>query len=212
MALPLTLRCRAVTAIVARLRVPRRRSVASPDRRCGRIRRQLMRPAAYDASHRIAVASRWERGGWASTGAAHHPDSFAVNPIRRSLVLVVVSAAAFIVPLAIGGPAAETVLLAGGWLGLLGVAIGTPVLCLSVIEEGCRRLRRRMQPPVEQLAITPRLINILRRHGYESIASIDRASDASLLLLSNMDARGVAEIRRALALWHYRQWQEHGFP
>jgi hypothetical protein len=36
--------------------------------------------------------------------------------------------------------------------------------------------------------------------------------DAMLLLLSNMDARGVHEIRRAIAVWKYRRWQEKGFP
>ena len=35
--------------------------------------------------------------------------------------------------------------------------------------------------------------------------------DDGLLLLSNMDARSVREIRRAITLWKYRRWQENGF-
>jgi hypothetical protein len=32
------------------------------------------------------------------------------------------------------------------------------------------------------------------------------------MLLSNMDHRGLREIRRAITLWKYRRWQEQGFP
>jgi hypothetical protein len=69
-----------------------------------------------------------------------------------------------------------------------------------------------MHPPVDQLDISPRLIHILLRHGYDTIESVDSAPDAALLLLSNMDARGVRDVRRAVAVWRYRRWQEQGFP
>ena len=36
--------------------------------------------------------------------------------------------------------------------------------------------------------------------------------DEALMMLSNMDARTVREIRRAINLWQYRRWQEAGFP
>jgi hypothetical protein len=44
-----------------------------------------------------------------------------------------------------------------------------------------------------------------------TIASVEEAPDAALLLLSNMDARALREIRRAISLWRYRRWQERGF-
>jgi hypothetical protein len=141
-----------------------------------------------------------------------HPDPFAVNPIRRSAGLVAVSAAAFFGPLMMGGAAAETALLAGGWLGMMGIAFGVPVLMLSLIEEGWRQLRFRLDPSVDRLDLSPRLVHVLRRHGYESISQVERAPDGVLLLLSNMDRRGLREVRRAISLYRYRRWQEQGFP
>lgn len=103
-------------------------------------------------------------------------------------------------------------MIAGGWLGAMGLAIGLPVLALSLAEAGWRRLCRRLRPSVEHLDLPPRLIHVLRRHGYDSISLIERTPDPALLLLSNLDPRGLHEIRRAIALWHYRRWQERGFP
>ena len=152
------------------------------------------------------------RGGWIGPVGGDHPDPFAINPIRRSAVLVAVSAAAFFGPLAVGGPAATTAMLAGGWMGMMGLAIGVPVLVLSLGEETYRRLHRQLRPAVDQLDLPPRLVHVLQRHGYTTIATVEHASDAALLLLSNMDPRGVREVRRAVSLWHYRRWQDRGFP
>ena len=171
-----------------------------------------MRFAASCSRLGIASATRPESGGWVGTSGAEHPDPFAVNPIRRSSVLVAVSAIAFFGPLAVGGQTATTAMLAGGWLGMTGLAFGVPVLALSLAEEGWRRLYRRRHPSLDQLDLPARLRHVLHRHGYDSIPVVERTPDAALLLLSNLDARGVHEIRRAIALWRYRRWQERGFP
>ena len=171
-----------------------------------------MPPASRDAPWRAYVASPPERGAWIGPAGGPHADLFAVNPIRRSAGLVAASAAAFFGPLLVGGQTAATMMLAGGWLGLIGLAMGVPVLGLSLAEAGWQRLSRRLRPPVDALDLPPRLVHLLRRHGYDSIDLVERAPDAALLLLSNMDPRGVREIRRAIALWRYRRWQEQGFP
>jgi hypothetical protein len=163
-------------------------------------------------SRSLREATRSDGGGWHGPVGAHHPDPFAVNPIRRSLGVVAFSAVIFFGPLLIGGAAAETALLAGGWLGMMGLAFGVPVLVLSVAEEGWRQARVRLDPPIDRLDLSPRLVHVLRRHGYESIAQVERTPDAVLLLLSNMDRRGLSEVRRAISLHRYRQWQERGFP
>jgi hypothetical protein len=103
-------------------------------------------------------------------------------------------------------------MLSVGWLAMTGLVIGLPVLVLSLIEEAVRLIRRKIRPTVDLLDLTPRLSHILVRHGYDAIDDVDRAPDAALLLLSNMDARGVQAIRRSVALWKYRRWQEQGFP
>ncbi len=171
-----------------------------------------MPPASPNSPWRAQVATRPERGVWIGPGGGPHADPFAVNPIRRSAGLVAVSTAAFFGPLLVGGQTAATVMLAGGWLGLIGLAVGVPVLGLSLAEAGWRRLVRRLRPPIDGLDLPPRLIHLLRRHGYDSIDLVERTPDAALLLLSNMDPRGVREVRRAVALWRYRRWQEQGFP
>jgi hypothetical protein len=157
------------------------------------------------------AALTW-RGCRSNPGTGHLADPFAVNPIRRSSTLVFGCAAIVFVPWFVDDEVATTVMLSVGWLAMTGLVIGLPVLLLSLVEEGVRFARRRLRPTVDQLEVTPRVAHILLRHGYESIDEVDRAPDAALLLLSNMDARGLREIRRAIALWKYRRWQEHGFP
>ena len=163
------------------------------------------------ASQRGAV-TRSERGGWIGPAGGSHPDPFAINPIRRASGVIVASALVFFGPLLIGGPVAETALLAGGWMGVLGLVFGVPVLALSLAEECWRRIRNRIDPPVECLDLSPRLHHVLHRHGYLSIAEVERAPDTALLHMSNMDRRGLREVRRAISLFRYRQWQESGFP
>jgi hypothetical protein len=103
-------------------------------------------------------------------------------------------------------------IIAGGWLGLIGLALGIPVLILSVAEELYRRLIERLRPSVHRLDLSPRIRHILTRHGYDAIAAVEQTPDAVLLLLSNMEQRDVRELRRAISLWRYREWQERGFP
>ncbi len=103
-------------------------------------------------------------------------------------------------------------MLTVGWLAMTGIVMGTPILLWSLVEEGWRRAQRRLDPPVEELDLAPRLRHVLVRHGYASIAQVERAPDAALLVLSNMDTRGLRDVRRAVSLWRYRRWQERGFP
>ena len=161
----------------------------------------------------------WRQAGARSVGgyrsdvyAGDTADPFAVNPIRRSLALVSVSGLVVFGPLLLGEAVAATVMLSVGWLAVTGLVMGIPILVWSLAEEGWRLLRRRLHPTVDQLALSPRVVHVLRRHGYESIAEVDRAADATLLLLSNMDPRALHEVRRAISLWKYRRWQERGFP
>jgi hypothetical protein len=160
---------------------------------------------------RSDVALAW-RGCRTNPGTGYLADPFAINPIRRSATLVTGCAAIVFLPWLFGEELATTVMLSVGWLAMTGLVIGLPVLLLSLAEQGVRALRRRLRPTVDQLEITPRVAHILLRHGYEAIDEVDRAPDAALLLLSNMDNRGVREIRRAITLWKYRRWQDQGFP
>ena len=139
-------------------------------------------------------------------------DLFAINPIRRSFGTIVVCLLLIGLPLLLlQGDAQMAVEIVAGWFGLTGLIICTPILLWSLGEEGWRLLERRLWPTIEDLELSPRAYNLLRRHGFVTIASVDRATDTSLLLLSNMDNRALQEIRRGVSLWRYRRWQERGF-
>ncbi len=171
-----------------------------------------MRVASSRTPLRTASSRHTQPGPRAVVYGSDVPDPFAVNPIRRSFGLVVVSAVVIFGPLAAGGDFAMSVMISVGWLVVTGLVIGTPILVWSLAEEGVRKLRRRIRPTVDALDLSPRVAHILTRHGYDEIDAVDRASDATLLLLSNMDARGLRETRRAINLWKYRRWQDRGFP
>ena len=171
-----------------------------------------MPPAPPRSPRPAPTQMRSDRGTWPAFVPSDHADPFAVNPVRRSGGLVLASAAALVGPLAVGGPEGATAMVAGGWLGMIGLAIGLPVLALSLLEVAWNRVRRRFDPAIDQLDLPPRLIHVLRRHGYDSIALVERTPDPALLLLANMDPRGLRDVRRAVALWRYRRWQEQGFP
>ena len=167
------------------------------------------------SSTRVARARPDRPTNLAPRGAVYSsevPDPFAVNPIRRSFGLVLVCGIVVFGPLAVGGSFAMSVMVSVGWLAVTGLVIGTPILLWSLAEEGIVLLRRRLRPGVDLLDLSPRVVHILTRHGYEEIEAVDRASDTTLLLLSNMDPRGLREIRRAINLWKYRRWQDQGFP
>lgn len=137
---------------------------------------------------------------------------FAVNPIRRALAVILVSLGLIGGPLLLPPGDARTVLLLFGvWFGVTGVVMCLPILLWCSIEEAWAWLQRRLWPTVESLDLSPRARNLLRRHGFVTIASVERMPDASLLLLSNMDRRALREIRRSISLWRYRRWQEGGF-
>lgn len=159
---------------------------------------------------RIGQSARF--GARSSAYSSDTPDPFAVNPIRRSFGLVLISGLTVFGPLAIGGSVAMSVMVSVGWLAVTGLVIGTPILIWSLIEEAIVIVRKRIRPTVDQLHLSPRVAHVLTRHGYQEIDAIDNASDTTLLLLSNMDARGLREVRRAINLWKYRRWQDQGFP
>lgn len=138
-------------------------------------------------------------------------DPFAVNPIRRSATLVAVCLIVLLGPWLVDEDFGVTVMLAVGWLAVTGLVMGTPVLIWSLAEAGIALVQRRIHPTVEQLGLSPRVEHILVRHGLTTIRDIDETPDDGLLLLSNMDTRGLREIRRSITLWKYRRWQESGF-
>jgi hypothetical protein len=140
-------------------------------------------------------------------------DIFAVNPLRRSAWVVGVSWLLLLVPIFfLEGELQALVLIAAGWVAATGIIMCTPILIWCLVEEVWKLVRRRISPPIESLDLSPRAFNLLRRHGFESIASVEATPDSSMMLLSNMDARAVREIRRAISIWRYQRWQERGFP
>lgn len=138
---------------------------------------------------------------------------FAVNPLRRSAWIVSISWAMLLGPVfLLSGDIQAMVLIAAGWLAAVGIVFCTPILIWCLIEEIWKLVRRRISPSIEALDLSPRAYNLLRRHGFESIAGVDATPDTSLMLLSNMDVRAIKEIRRAISIWRYQRWQERGFP
>lgn len=146
------------------------------------------------------------------TGHSDLGDLFSVNPIRRSLGVIVTSIIIMILPpMFLAGPAQAAALVLAIWFGCTGLILCIPILIWSVIEEIWRYCQRRLWPTVEQLELSPRAHNLLRRHGFVTITSVEQTPDTTMLLLSNMDHRALHEIRRSISLWRYRRWQERGF-
>lgn len=144
---------------------------------------------------------------------ASSDDIFAVNPLRRSFYISTGSWLVLILPaLFMSGNAQALVLIGLGWMAAAGIVFVTPIFFWCLGEVAWAAIRRRTRPTIDQLDISQRAFNLLMRYGYESIASVDRADDSSLLLISNMDARTVHEIRRAVNIWKYQRWQDRGFP
>jgi hypothetical protein len=171
-----------------------------------------VRAPTVHAGRRRGGAPGAGRGYRINPGPGDVTDPFAINPVRRSFAVVSVSLLIVFGPFLISETVATTTMLAVGWLGVTGIVMGTPILIWSLAEEGWRIMRRRLHPTVEHLDLSPRVAHILVRHGYEAIDDVDRTPDAALLLLSNMDVRGLREVRRAISLWKYQRWQERGFP
>lgn len=140
-------------------------------------------------------------------------DPFAVNPVRRSTLAVLISAAIVFGPsLLLGSEIASLVLMSVGWFAAAVMIISIPVLVISVVESLWRAGSRRLHPAIDELDLSPHVESLLRRHGFETIASIERASDSTLMLLSNFDARALHEVRRAVSLRGYakrqQRWEE----
>lgn len=140
-------------------------------------------------------------------------DPFAVNPVRRSFVSFVTCTAAFILPMAVLPANLEALtMVLFGWLAAIGMVLSFPILLISLAETGWSYVSHRVHPSVDVLELSPRVRNLLRRYGYQTIDSVDRTSDDAFLMLSNFDPKALHEIRRAINLWKYRRWQEAGFP
>jgi hypothetical protein len=162
----------------------------------------------YRQSYRGALDLRTNTGGSGS-----YNDIFAVNPLRRSFYIVATSWALLLGPaFLLHGDLRALLLIGGGWLAATGIIMCTPILIWCLIEELVRAIKRRVTPPITELDLSQRAHNLLRRHGFETIDEVDRTADASLMLLSNMDARALREIRRAVSIWKYARWQSRGFP
>jgi hypothetical protein len=140
-------------------------------------------------------------------------DVFAINPIRRSFAISAVCWAIVLVPIfLLEGDVQASILIGLGWLAAAGIVFVTPIFFWSLAEAAWSRIRWRVSPTIEDLDLSPRAYNLLRRHGFDTISSVELTPDVSLMLLPNMDARALHEIRRAINLWKYLRWQEAGFP
>ena len=157
----------------------------------------------------VLATNRWRARSQILNSSVSDP--FAVNPIRRSAGLIVFCLVVLIVPWLINDQFGVTMMLATGWLAITGLVMGVPIFLWCTGEWILDAIQRRMHPGIDQLKLSPRVAHILLRHGIATIRQIEETPDQGLLVLSNMDARGVQEIRRAVSLWKYRRWQESGF-
>ncbi|CAN5558976.1 hypothetical protein BH24CHL1_BH24CHL1_15010 [soil metagenome] len=149
---------------------------------------------------------------YASLGGSES-DIFAVNPLKRSAIIAGICWLMVLIPIVfLEGHVQATALIAGGWLAAAGIVFVTPIFFWSLAEVGWERIRWRVSPTIDDLDLSPRAYNLLRRHGFETINSVDLTPDVSLMLLSNMDNSALREIRRAINIWKYLRWQEKGFP
>jgi Bacterial RNA polymerase, alpha chain C terminal domain len=152
------------------------------------------------------LVSLW-RGYQQNPGTGSLNDPFAVNPLRRSFALVALSAIAVFGPPLFG----SSPMLALTWLAVPGLVFGLPVLGMCLGERAIAWIRRLFNPSIDQLGLSPRVHHLLVRHGYVSISELQAASDEDLLLIANLYAGGLHEVRRSIAVWSYRRWQERGF-
>jgi hypothetical protein len=161
-----------------------------------------------DMKDRYALA----RYNGRARGYSDFSQLFAINPIRRALITILVGLALIAAPQVLPGGNLRTVLqLITVWFGATSIIMCTPILIWCSMEEAWRWLQRRLWPTIDQLDLSPRTQNLLRRHGFITIVSVERVSDSTLLLLSNMDTRTVHEIRRGINIWRYLRWQANGF-
>lgn len=152
------------------------------------------------------ILALW-RGYQQNPGSGSLTDPFAVNPIRRAFVLVTSSTVAVVGP----SQLEPSPLLALTWLAIPGLVFGLPVLGMCLLEFAVSWIRGLLYPTIDQLELSPRVHHLLARCGYVSIDQLQTAPDEELLLITNLHAGGLHEVRRAITLWSYRRWQEQGF-
>jgi hypothetical protein len=133
--------------------------------------------------------------------------------LRRSFYITSFSWLVVFFPLLfLRGDAQALVLIGAGWLAAAGIVFVTPIFIWCLVEAGWKHVSRKRHPTVDMLGLTPRAVSLLQRYGYTTIAAVDRTPDVSLMMLPNMDARTLRDIRRAINIWKYQRWQERGFP
>lgn len=169
-----------------------------------------MHPRSYSRAYQVQVRAAYRFRQ--STVGSNLGDPFAVDPVRRSAIAVTICLAIVVSPMLSGHELGVTIMLTVGWLAAIGLVFCVPILVWSVVEAGFAAIRRRLHPPIESLNLPPRILHILHRHQFDTIVSIERADDTTLLLLANIDQRDVAQIRRSITLWRYARWQAAGFP
>lgn len=161
------------------------------------------------------VGRGWHDGRIPGPGEPSLNGIFATNPIRRAVTLIAVCVAVIAVVVLLiqgGGTRGSGVLVMAAALATAILLLAVPLLIWSIAAELARRHRRRTSPDLANLHLTVRTENILRRSGHETVADIVTLDDDQLLGLPRMEDHDVRQIRRALTLWDYRQWQESGFP
>ena len=160
------------------------------------------------------IGRGWHDGRIPGPGEPTLNGLFATNPIRRTAALIAVCVAVIAgVTLLLhdGGTRGSGVLLMAAALACAILLLAVPLLIWSVVAEFARRHRRRTSPDLAELHLSVRTENILRRAGHETIADIVSLDDDQFLGLPRMEDHDVRQIRRALSLQAYRQWQESGF-
>lgn len=181
---------------------------SSPPRRSARLVALAMRRFPYSHAQRVQTAYYYRQ---VSTGT-NISDPFATDPVRRSATVVAICLAIILSAILTNDEIGTAILLSFGWVAAIGLVFCVPILIWSAIEEGIAIIRRRLHPRLDVLDLTPRVLHILHRHGFETIVSVDRTSDSQMMMLANIDERDLQQIRRAISLWKYARWQEKGFP
>src|SRR5690554_1633056 len=92
-------------------------------------------------------------------------DIFAVNPLRRSFIIAGVCWAIVLIPiLFLHGNLQASILIGLGWIAAAGIVFVTPIFFWSLAEAAWQRVRWRISPTIDDLDLSPRAYNLLRRH------------------------------------------------
>lgn len=167
-----------------------------------------MRTHAFSRAHQVQTAYTFRQ----INAGSNLSDPFSIDPVRRSAIAVTVCLAIVAIPMFLGHEIAVTIMLTVGWLAAVALVFCVPILIWSVVAESIAIIRRRIHPPIESLGLSPRLLHILHRGGFDTVVGVEHTDDPTLMLLANIDQRDVQQIRRAISLWKYARWQAAGFP